>query len=430
MAESKESDRLIKNGGDDDDGEDALRSKESFFAIMLRRLKEPLLFMLLGTGLLLVIAGIYFTNRYVLAPRHQQQELQDAIKAHADAAALRVKKCAGIDWISACDALAPPGARRHLSASNRVFKYSSMEEAYLHSDNPEVTYDENCLRIYRGRLYPNITVTYYASQLLQAGGNQTMTLFIQHGALRNAANYFCGFKEYMYKQNYRKFDDVLIIAPDFKYKHDLLVHPQDAYWNSSKPWGDWRVGAESDPDCCGDSGMTVSSFDVIDHMLSVLTNKDLFPKMEKISFTGHSAGGQMVQRYAVMSILAALWDYDDSIDVEFIIANPSSYTYLDDRRYKYTCGNCTCTSKNCTCDKDCAKPPYNTLSKPRHAFVGTSWPCYQWDYDRWPYGIGSFSNKKGYRIPYALREGYMGVERAVRIYPKLHVAYMVGQNDT
>ena len=176
--------------------------------------------------------------------------------------------------------------------------------------------------------------------------------------------------------------------------------------------------------------MTVSSFDVLDHMLSILTNKRLFPNMDKISYVGHSAGGQMVQRYAVMSVLAALWDYDEEIDVAFIIANPSSYTYLDNRRYKYTCGNCACDSRNCTCDKDCTRPPYNTLSVPRQAFVGSSWPCYQWNYDRWPYGIGSFSNKYGYRIPYALRDGFLGVERAFRIYRKLHVVYLVGQNDT
>jgi hypothetical protein len=43
------------------------------------------------------------------------------------------------------------------------------------------------------------------------------------------------------KQNYRPFEDILIIAPDFKYEHDDLVHPQDAFWISSKPRGDWRV---------------------------------------------------------------------------------------------------------------------------------------------------------------------------------------------
>ena len=142
------------------------------------------------------------------------------------------------------------------------------------------------------------------------------------------------------------------------------------------------------------------------------------------------SGGQMVQRYAIMSPLAALWDLDPEVDLEFIIANPSSYTYLTPERYRYNCGDCTCSSQNCTCDQNCKPPPYSTLGRPTSTYAGKLYPCYQWNYDRWPYGIGSFSDKNGRYIPYALRDGLLGVERARRIYPKLHVVYMVGQNDT
>lgn len=71
--------------------------------------------------------------------------------------------------------------------------------------------------------------------------------------------------------------------------------PRDAFWNSTKPWGDWRVGAESDPNCCGNQGrvgdpVTISSFEVLDNMLAMLTNRQLFPRMNKVSYVGHSAG--------------------------------------------------------------------------------------------------------------------------------------------
>jgi hypothetical protein len=167
-----------------------------------------------------------------------------------------------------------------------------------------------------------------------------MALFIQHGALRNAEDYFCSFKKLMLQQNYRNFDDVLIIAPDvrdspfslhgcewcctavlhswsffylwqFNYEKDDLVHPRDAFWNSTKPWGDWRVGAESDPDCCGnkarDTPVTISSFEVLDTMLAMLTNRRLFPKMEKISYVGHSAGAyspHVVSRFCILQKLS------------------------------------------------------------------------------------------------------------------------------
>jgi hypothetical protein len=252
----------------------------------------------------------------------------------------------------------------------------------------------------------------------------------QHGALRNSEAYFCSFKELMEKQTYRPFEDILIIAPNFQYESDFMVHPNDAFWNSSKPWGDWRVGAESDPQCCGRAGRTVSSFDVLDNMLAMLTSKRLFPRMNKIAYVGHSAGGQMVQRYAMMSDLATLWAYDDEVDVDFIIANPSSYAYLDGQRFRYNCGDCKCDSDSCNCTETCTSPPYKSLGRPTSQNVGTQFPCYQWNYNRWPYGLGSFSDDKGRSIPYALRGGLLNAERALRSYKKLHVTYMVGQNDT
>ena len=117
--------------------------------------------------------------------------------------------------------------------------------------------------------------------------------------------------------------------------------------------------------------------------------------------------------------------------MEFVIANPSSYTYLTPQRYHYNCGHCDCNRRNCTCDKSCTQPPYDKLAVPTSGGAKKRhWPCYQWNYDRWPYGIGSFTDKKGHFVPYALRDGALGVYRARRLYPKLHVVYMVGQNDT
>ena len=138
----------------------------------------------------------------------------------------------------------------------------------------------------------------------------------------------------------------------------------------------------------------------------------------------------MVQRYAIMSPLAALYDLDDDVDMEFIVANPSSYTYLTPERYQFTCGDCTCDTSECNCTDACTKPPYHQLGHPSHHAAGESYPCYQWNYDRWPYGLGSFSDSNGHFLPYALRDGKLGTTRALRLYKKLHVVYMVGQNDT
>ena len=65
--------------------------------------------------------------------------------------------------------------------------------------------------------------------------------------MQNSEAYFCSFKQMMLRQRHRDLNDILIIAPEINYGNDDLVHPNDAVWNSFKPWGDCRVGAESDP---------------------------------------------------------------------------------------------------------------------------------------------------------------------------------------
>lgn len=147
----------------------------------------------------------------------------------------------------------------------------------------------------------------------------------------------------------------------------------------------------------------------------------------------------MVQRYSLLSILAALWDNDDSIETKFIVANPSSYTYLGPHRYPYACGHCDCSTNECACDADCATWSKNSTRKrrrrpqlgiPHHGTVGSHWPCYSVHYDRWPYGIGALKDESGHSVPYSMRDGMIGTARAVRLYRRLHVVYMVGQNDT
>jgi hypothetical protein len=203
-----------------------------------------------------------------------------------------VKKCKGTTWQTACDALGAAGARRRLFTDGN-FETPKVVEDLLFLDDPTITYNEFCLVNYCMNLGGNITFPYHASSHLADGGNYTLALLIQHGAMPE--QYFCSFKQLMQEQGYRDFRNVLIIAPNFNYETDINVHPNDVFWNASKPWGDWRVGAESDPSCCGKKGRmgtptTVSSFTVMDHILATLTSRRLFPKMNKISYVGHSAG--------------------------------------------------------------------------------------------------------------------------------------------
>jgi hypothetical protein len=253
--------------------------------------------------LLLGLCGLIYYEKIYL-PKYKREQLQKLIRDHAAAAKVRAAQCKGIDWQTACARITAGGGGAGARRTRQLYtgNYDRSEEIsrtnnhiLYHTDDPSITYDNFCLISYRMNIFDNITFPYYASSRLASGGEYSMALLIQHGAIRNAEQYFCSFEELMRTQTYRNFHDILIIAPRFNYEHDELVHPNDVFWNATKPWGDWRVGAESDPKCCGNEGSTgtpktFSSYEVLDHILATLTDKKLFPNMNKISFVGHSAG--------------------------------------------------------------------------------------------------------------------------------------------
>ena len=70
---------------------------------------------------------------------------------------------------------------------------------------------------------------------------------------------------------------------------------------------------------------------MLDATLKHLADKRFFPNLKDIVLAGHSAGGQAVQRYAVVGTAAAQIAAQ-GIHVRFVIANPSSYLYFTDDR--------------------------------------------------------------------------------------------------
>jgi hypothetical protein len=144
----------------------------------------------LTTLILLGIGGFLVYKIYVV-PYRAANSLEAAIRLHAEAAAQRVEKCRGIDWKRACDNMGAAGARRSLFEAEEE-PYDAFEDFLLHSDDPSVTYDDNCLRVYRLDIDGGITFPYHSSQFLKAGGNQTMALFIQVSAFGYPCSAFLG----------------------------------------------------------------------------------------------------------------------------------------------------------------------------------------------------------------------------------------------
>jgi hypothetical protein len=78
----------------------------------------------------------------------------------------------------------------------------------------------------------------------------------------------------------------------------------------------------------GDKSVTaprISSYTVVDEIIEKLTLSGNFPALGEIVVVGHSAGGQFTQRYAAGSLT-------NGPNQRYVVANPSSYMYLDQDR--------------------------------------------------------------------------------------------------
>ncbi len=69
----------------------------------------------------------------------------------------------------------------------------------------------------------------------------------------------------------------------------------------------------------------ISSFTAMDRLLETVANRRVFPALKEVVLAGHSAGGQFVQRYLGSNRV----DGKLPVPVRYVVANPSSYMYLD-----------------------------------------------------------------------------------------------------
>lgn len=156
------------------------------------------------------------------------------------------------------------------------------------------------------------TVAYWSNADLQQAGEHPRAVIVIHGDQRNAHDYFTFTRDAARIAR----SEALIIAPRFVTPDDDRA-PGDVTWGD----GDWKTGER------GHEDDAVSSFEVIDHLLAELAARAAARGvLTDVVVAGHSAGGQLVQRYAAAARLPA------GLRVRFVVANPSSYLYLDGRR--------------------------------------------------------------------------------------------------
>jgi hypothetical protein len=147
----------------------------------------------------------------------------------------------------------------------------------------------------------------------------TRAVIIFHGKGRNVEGYFKALKSAAPDLRH-----VILLAPQFLREEDATAHrlPREVLrWHE----GSWSAGWPAE------SPIAVSSFSVIDALLGELANRANFPNLNTVVLFGHSGGGQLLNRYAIVGAAPAALAAA-GIRLRFVIANPSSYFYFTDDR--------------------------------------------------------------------------------------------------
>ena len=153
-----------------------------------------------------------------------------------------------------------------------------------------------------------------------------------HGAGRNADDYFCTLLSVVQQDSSDpSMETAVVIAPHFASLEDSIRHNRNdghriLQWNETDSLGGdnpWRYGADAafrDSETGTIHATGISSFEVMDQIV-----RRLLESCERVTVVGHSAGGQFVQRWALLTP----W----SERLRAVVANPSSYAYLSNTRY-------------------------------------------------------------------------------------------------
>jgi hypothetical protein len=112
----------------------------------------------------------------------------------------------------------------------------------------------------------------------------------------------------------------MVVAPHFKIIGDSIAANEMVF-----SYEGWWIGDQSVM-----PNKNNSSFDSIDALIHKFSNRNRFPKLKNIILTGHSAGGHLVQRYALGTQLN---ETKLGIKIKFVVSNPGTYVYLNNKRW-------------------------------------------------------------------------------------------------
>lgn len=200
----------------------------------------------------------------------------------------------------------------------------------------------------------------------------THAMIMVHGAGRNADDYFTTALASAFVAG--ALETAVVISPRMASNNgqgcrDDLASDEIS-WNCST----WRSGGPSL------SHPEVTSFDFLDQILLKLARKEVFPNLHAIVVTGHSAGGQVTNRYQMSNRV-----HDSlGVPVTYVVSNPSSYAYPGPERPTAAAWSLTANAPGYIAEVSEGARTFRSLGRSGGGCTA---------YDQWPYG---FQNRTGY----------------------------------
>lgn len=141
-------------------------------------------------------------------------------------------------------------------------------------------------------------------------------IVVVHGQNRDADEYFRIMNQAIAGTALQ--GNTLVVAPYFK--DDAAAEGNAFFWGSN-----WRFGGDTN-----NTQVNMSSFSVVDALISAFTSSAKFPDMKTVFVTGHSSGASFSHYYSLSSGIESLLP---SVNFEYSALNSQYFFYPTDQRF-------------------------------------------------------------------------------------------------
>lgn len=236
-------------------------------------------------------------------------------------------------------------------------------------------------------------IPYLSNMLIDKSNIDVTHLIIAiHSSGHDTYMVFNSCTELLEKYNKQR-NDIIVLAPQFLMDTHVKNNSEEnlLYWNVSPFYGSSISTTKS-----FDGDLRISAYQILEDIIADYCDKKIFPNLNRITILGHSAGGQMVNRFAAGNTVEFDKARPQNIHIRYIVMNPSSYIYFSPKR---------------AVDGSTKK-----FAVPSETQIDNN-P----GYNNYAYGLNAlYSFHRGKRLtPEKIRE----------LYPQRNVVYLLGQKD-